>query len=191
MSNKTHSCSLQYAQISRDVLVCLVAHGGGGTSCLCCRKCCSVVCRFTRKQKRLHAETFPCLFSLFFFFNFQQPEKLSSSLKSGGICQPQTELIALNHSRSLKVSGRGDVIIGVAEVAWESCEILSLTFPSTAVYPIRLINHPFRLISSTPGLTWENALGPGCSPRGPDVMSCVCASVCTCVCENSPNPASG
>lgn len=44
-----------------------------------------------------------------------------------GICQHQTELIALNRSRNLKVSGRDDVIIGVAEVAWESSEIRSLT----------------------------------------------------------------
>lgn len=40
------------------------------------------------------------------------PQNFFCSLKPGGICQPQTELIALNHSRSLKVSDRGDVIIG-------------------------------------------------------------------------------
>lgn len=44
-----------------------------------------------------------------------------------GICQHQTELIALNLSRNLKVSGHDDVIIGVTEVAWESSEIRSLT----------------------------------------------------------------
>lgn len=44
-----------------------------------------------------------------------------------GICQHQTELIVLNLSRNLKVSGHDDVIIGVTEVAWESSEIRSLT----------------------------------------------------------------
>lgn len=82
------------------------------------------------KTKLPFTETFPCLFS---FSNFSIPEKKKKrfcSLKSSGIFQLQTELIALNHHRSLKVSGHSDVITGVAEVAWESSELLSLTSPS-------------------------------------------------------------
>lgn len=61
--------------------------------------------------------------------NFSVAPKLICTLKSPGIFQLQTELIALNHHRSLKVSGHSDVITGVAVVAWESSEILSLTSP--------------------------------------------------------------
>ena len=61
-------------------------------------------------------------------------KELLCSLETSGICQTQTDLIALNHSHSLNVSDRGDVIIGVAEVAWESSEILSLTSSSLEHY---------------------------------------------------------
>lgn len=120
--------------------------------------------------------------------------KLSNTQKSlffvaenpPGICQHQTELIALNLSRNLKVSGHDDVIIGVTEVAWESSEIRSLTSLCAALYPICLINHAFRLISSTVGLTWEKAAGLRCSLRGPYI-----GVVCVCVHEDSPKPCFG
>lgn len=62
-----------------------------------------------------------------------------------GICQLQTEVIALNRSRSLRAFGRGDAIGGVAAVAWESRGVFSLTFsaPKSALSII-----PFRPISS-------------------------------------------
>lgn len=81
------------------------------------------------------------------------------SLKSRGICQPQTELIALNHSRSLKVSDRGDVITGVAEVAWESSEILGLTSLQCCIQ-IRLINHPFTADFVNTGIDLGERFGP-------------------------------
>lgn len=59
----------------------------------------------------------------------QKKQNLFCSLKSSGIFQHQTELIALNHYHSLKFSGHSDVITGIAEVAWESFKILGLTSP--------------------------------------------------------------
>lgn len=47
-----------------------------------------------------------------------------------GSCRLQTDVIALNRSRSLRAFGRGDAIAGVAAVAWESRGILGLTFPA-------------------------------------------------------------
>lgn len=118
---------------------------------------CSVFTNHTQKSNCPRSQTFPCLFSStfntpknFFFFN---------SLKSRGICQPQTELIALNHSRSLKVSDRGDVITGVAEVAWESSEILGLTSLQCCIQ-IRLINHPFTADFVNTGIDLGERFGP-------------------------------
>lgn len=105
----------------------------------------------------------------------------SSSFKPDGIHQPQTELIALNHSRSLKVSDRGDVISGVAEVAWESIEIRGLTSLQSRIQS-RLISHPFRPISSTTGLIWENTLVQKSSGFPAWCLGRACASVCVCVC---------
>lgn len=127
---------------------------------------------------KIHTETFSFFFCLlklshttkkFFFY----------SLKSCGICEPQTEVIALNHSRGLKVSGRGDVIRGVAEVAWEHSEITGLIFSGSKS---TLSITSFRLISSTPGLIWKNTLVLRCSPQGLHVV---------CVCESSPKPGFG
>lgn len=113
--------------------------------------------------------------TFFFFF-------CSSSFKPDGIHQPQTELIALNHSRSLKVSDRGDVISGVAEVAWESIEIRGLTSLQSRIQS-RLISHPFRPISSTTGLIWENTLVQRRSLQGsPRGVLGVRVHLCVCVC---------
>lgn len=146
---------------------------------------------YTEKSKCLHSSKHSHACSL--SPTFSTPKKLFCSLKSSGICQPQTELIALNHSRSLKVSGRGDVIIGVAEVAWESSEILSLTSPSLQrSYPIRLINHPISLDFVNTGIDFGRTLWAWrCSLRGPDVVSCVSPRVCVCIGENSAKPGFG
>ena len=115
------------------------------------------------------------------FLKLKRPKKLLCSLNSCGIRQPQTELIALNHSRSLKVSGRGDVITRVAEVAWESSEIPGLTWLRRCIQ-IRLINHPFSSDFVNSGIDRESALVLSRSLQGPGVVSCIRVCVCVCVC---------
>lgn len=140
----------------------------------------------TQKPKCLHAKTFPCLFSL---PNFPTPKKLFFFFLAEnppGICQHQTELIALNRSRNLKVSGHDDVIIGVTEVAWESSEIRSLTSLS--------VQHCIQSVWSITPFAWFRQQWDwlGRKLRAWDVVSGVPILVsCVCVHEDSPKPGFG